>query len=446
MRFTHRNLRALGTLLLASAALAALPSVGSALPIVDVPPLDRPIDPAVGCDWQEFDNDKFLSDTHNIYKIVGYRYREGDKLVFEGEFPRARYFSLLAADDDQFILQPTLTDHAMVASTGHNPNAVGADRLTDPSGTFHAEYRMQARPPGYDTVVNNVSYLGPKATGEPNTGGSLLYRIYLPDQRFNQPANKGVGEWGGATPLRYWFETPSGYTYCSDTEGAEDALIKPPDPTRMDLAGLLGDHDPGDTDTPNPVKWKRVDSVLEVANGGNTDNEYLSADVNNRAGEAFVLYWKAPNTPKQTFFSQPFGAFASYDLRYWSICLIGAGELTGSCAADVDVPPDSFGNHRLMGGFGGAPRPASVPAGEKWFTFPTKDKARGLLLYRIQLPHANWASNPNLLDPGEAVGDQMHPWTPRGVSCPYASLANGCREEYKAIWGTYPEVAPPAQP
>lgn len=444
MRSKDAYVRAFVSVVLALVAIAASAGPGSALPVVDVEALDRPVDPSVGCAWQEFSNDIFLSDTHNIYKIIGYRYREGHRLVFEGEFPRGRYFSLLAADDDQYVLQPTLTDHAIVAASGHNPNRPGAERLTDPSGTFRAQYRMQARPPGYDAIVNNVGYLGPKSNGEPNTGGSLLYRIYLPDRRFGEPATKGIGEWGGAKPLRYWFETPQGVTYCQDTDSAEDAIIKIPSPARWDLTEITGGTDPGDTETANPFTWERVGSTAELINAGNTDNEYLHAQASSASGEAFVLYWKAPHTPVRTYDGDPFDAFGSYDLRYWSICLIGAGQMTGACAADVDMRVDPLGNYRLMGGFSGAKRPATVPPGEKWFTFPSRDP-RGLLLYRVQLPGLNWAGNPNRLDPGEAVGDQMHPWLPRGVYCSYASLHNGCREEYKAVWGTYPEKDPPAE-
>lgn len=95
------------------------------------------------------------------------------RLVIEGRFPHARYFSFHAYDEAQRPVA-SIADHEIVPDAGPNP----FQRPTAKHGTYTVNVVFEPKPA--DPEPNTV-YAGEMDNGLRNPAGFVIYRIYIPD-------------------------------------------------------------------------------------------------------------------------------------------------------------------------------------------------------------------------------------------------------------------------
>ncbi len=96
---------------------------------VTMPP--PPEDTGGGCGWSMAAGDTTTglgaADWNAGYMGIPYKARPGDRLMIKGEFPHARYMSIVLYDQD-FLPIGSISDVDIVPHKGENPFLPGTDR------------------------------------------------------------------------------------------------------------------------------------------------------------------------------------------------------------------------------------------------------------------------------------------------------------------------------
>jgi F5/8 type C domain len=325
----------------------------------------------------------------------------GSKLVLEGEFPHARFFSIQITQpfngseyyaQRQFgAAEVALVDADIEPLPGHtNPYRVGADRNAT-QRKYRVEFNLATGDP---TALNPTAHVYPyRQTGNQRTGAMLVYQgslgfktiagTDLPVQgewnlgalwiRIYEPDN-GTGPLGGVSMPKVWFEMPDGQKYFVGSDFTE--LQKRADAT---IANREVDEAPNPNFGPScgwfksweisrnilsgiclANGWSRVDSgarVRDIALGWTgrgefqpspsariephaTTNNYISyvgRALTVPPGKIAVLTGKMPTFPSTR---NGEAIMQRGQVRYWSICGIDQDPLSPLPATTVHAISD----------------------------------------------------------------------------------------------------------
>ena len=297
-------------------------------------------------------------DSNVFYWAAAFTMPEGSRMYFEGEFPYARYMSVISYDNRGRPLE-SLADYLIQPSNGaSNPFVDGSNRLDDNRG-----YKIEVlnKTPAVKRETGRVAKTSSNIIHAPEHGPQqqiIVYRIYLP--------NTGTAPLGGVGLPEVIVEkdgkTLKGKDACKALNSSQDLAITvdalgiPP----IKYRELASQPDkPMTWPAQNPPEWYiQLDrqSLIGIytgefnnnaprSTGGffpNLDNHYLRTIVNRKYGKVLLIKAKAPRTPK-TFNGN--STYEDNELRYWSICSNQSFGNTrvNDCLFDEEIPVDENG-------------------------------------------------------------------------------------------------------
>jgi hypothetical protein len=319
-----------------------------------------------------------------------------------------------------------------------NPFAFGAERDFD-----RRDYTVfiDTGPKPAQRAVNTV-YTGTGQNGAPNSSGTFIYRIYIPD--------KGRDDAGGVGLPTVTVESTTGAaggdpSPCADLEkpkaaGVNDAVAQQ----------ALPDRPPSPSENPRWRKFVNVASSVAIGltgspqagpadldqlggSGGflsNLDNAYVSSFIDRSGGKVVVTRFMAPTFPDTR---PPAARMPGGQLRYWSVCTNDpATQRFVACANDDRsvVAPDGFVTYVVS-------TPEQRPANATRSCFvnwlPWGPSSRGVMIYRNMLPASDFAQSIQRAKP-DHERDTMGEFFPRSLyvadksafeqrGCSYAAAA-----------------------
>lgn len=384
------------------------------------------------------------------YWVATYTSVPGARLRLRGDYPHARYISFNVYDPGGRPID-SLSDVELAPDAGSsNPFMAGADRTAMPrdySGTVEFTGRPAER-------ERNTLYAGEGQTGAPNPGGTLLYRIYLPDA--------GTDDLGGVGVPELTLETADGGSQRIELVDCRE-LTFPRAGLTDEVAAVDGaplrtgvtwpGHSPplwrrfvnlptayADLARDNPyadqTPLRELMAPLPLATAGgdggffsNRDNDYIYAPVSRNWGDILVLEGRAPTYPDTRAGATT--APLESELRYFSLCHNEiAAQRWISCLSDDEIVLDDQGNYRIAISVSGQrPDNARAECGVTWL--PWGPSEEGVLILRHMLPAADFDSAIQRI-PRETTAEEIEsvlgPYYPAGRYVPDRSAfeAEGC--------------------
>ena len=349
------------------------------------------------------------------YYSGAYQLAPGTRIRIHGRFPHARYMSFNVYDAAQRPLDG-LADINIAPDPGSSdPFRFGAFRNDEQQRDYTVFIDTGPKPA---QRAPNTLYTGTGQNGAPNTSGTFIYRIYIPDNGRDATGGVGLptvtvepadGSGGEAT-------SPCANTDKPTVTGLNDAVAQQALPDRPA------------TSPSGPPKWRKfVNVASSVAIGttgsptvgpadldqlggsggflSNLDNAYVSAFIDRSAGQVVVTRFRAPTFPDTR---PPAQRMPGGQLRYWSLCTNDpATQRFVACANDDRsvVAPDGVVTYVVS-------TPAQRPANATRSCFvnwlPWGPSSRGVLIYRNMLPDPGFAESIQRARPdheAETMGD-----------------------------------------
>ena len=381
-----------------------------------------------------------------IYWVGGYQQTPGMRLRITGRYPHARYFSFNVYD---LALRPidALADVEIEPDAGSvNPFLPGADR-TGANRRYTAFVDFGPVPAAR---ARNTLYTGTGQTPAPNTTGTFILRIYVPD--------KGRDETGGVGLPTVSLEPAANQTAAPGSPCA--SLAKPPVSGVNEAVGAASPPAPPEQlaspgrDPPEWVKFKNLvqtavrigtsnpllddfaapASQLEPLGGegsflSNVHNSYVSATLNRGYGEVSLTEMRAPSFPDTRPGPE---RMPSGQLRYFSMCTndLPTQRFIG-CRTDDQSAIGADGKVAYVVSVPAArPRWATADCGYTWLPFGPGTTSQ--LILRHMLPDAGFAQAIQRAEPGKeslTMGDYLpatrYVPTAETPACRAAPLAGG---------------------
>lgn len=396
-----------------SRLVAALTVLASAIGVlVGVPPLmtGPAVAAPVACSWPvtlAYDGLNILApDTQASYWLLHYEVVPGTSLRIEGTYPDSRFFSHTIQDVAEVTLGAVVDQEIRPVKGDRNP-FLSEKPVTDPQ-QYAVRVEFTAPP---ESPAPNTLYAGRTYEDEPNPSGTIVYRVYVPDDQTDPQ--------GGAPLPKVVWETPSGdldltFEACQPLLGGLDGPANGATEHADRPAGvpfLL----PESTEYSAKPEFKRLQSgyftdpvvkQLPAEVGGvvpqrggtplaNAPFPYLASSLSRKYGETLVIRMKLPSFP-DTVAGEP--VVGRHQSRYFSLCSYAALEEAGlrgsGCLTDFQLTPDERGRVTVVVS-DPAHRP-SVASGDRsgvaWLPWGPYQKA--YLLYRIGLPRHGWKHSP----------------------------------------------------
>ena len=379
-------------------------------------------------------------DAATFYWAAVFTMPPGSKLSLEGQFPHARYMSLISYDEAGRPIE-SVADYLIKPKPGStNPFLQGADR-----NAAQREYALgvvDGRPdPSQKTGMNLVGehrdVINTPKYGPPGQQ-VILYRIYVTDKGTDETGNAGL-----PVPVLTLADGKvlRGAEACPSLKTRQALLLDPAAmAVPMDMytkmlseAAKFGPTFPAT----NPPTWhqqldrealygiylnKPPADGARKSEGGfypNLDNQYIRAIINRKHGKVFMLRAKAPSTPRTLKGDATMG---TGDLRYWSYCSNQgfANTRVNACVHDENVPvgPDGFYTI-VLSRKADRPRNAIAQCGVAWL--PMADDGDGavdddvtVLQLRHMLGTSNFANAVQGVSKPGAEEKDMGAYFPRG--------------------------------
>ncbi len=339
----------------------------------------------------------------------------GSKLELRGDFPHARYMSLISYDADGKPIE-ALADYKIVPVAGAtNPFATGAARNAPRRG-FRIEL-SQAAPDAPQGEGERIDGSAQNVLHIPGSGAqhlqTLIYRVYVPD--------RGRDIVGGAALPQPVLTLASGKILegaaaCAAIKSTAHADVVTgsmsiPLAQYRQLAAP-GGHAPGWPATSPPTWYVQYDRqyLLGIYTGAkpagtrrseggfypNPDNNYIRTIINRAYGRVLVLQGHMPRTPRTFAGDRVMG---SGELRYWSVCTNEgfANTRVTACLYDEQVPLDANGNYTIVvSRAADRPRNAIARCGVAWLRWAdvgdgAVDENAGVLQIRNMLAAPDFA-------------------------------------------------------
>jgi hypothetical protein len=373
-------------------------------------------------------------DTAANYWYARFAVPPGGEVRITGEYPYARYMSYNVYDPTLAAFD-ALADIEIQPDEGSaNPFVVGADRY---AGARSYTVRVLADPvpaPGEPRAPNTL-YLG--KTGVPTPSGSMLYRVYVPDEGTSLSGNTELPRFHYVLADGTQMSAEQACDFLEETRlglGLNDTLANTALLQNVSLRQgtnpivwskffgfantvvSIGRYAPVIADLPLDDFWQVLHAATTSgeASGGllsNRHNAYISATVNRAFGEIAVISARAATTP-DTFANVPLMQDAQ--MRYWSLC---TNDLYTTryyeCAYDRQIPIDRNGHYTIVVSTADL-RPANArpECGVTWLNWGPR--ADSLLIFRNMLPSENFHHAVQDVPDGsgaerEVMGD-YYPW------------------------------------
>jgi hypothetical protein len=356
-------------------------------------------------------------DTAATYWGQGYRLADGETLELEGSFPDARYASFITYRTTGGAID-TLTDRDIAPDDGStNPFAGGSaegphdytvtvrpDRGADASGNDLGAAAADDGPapdpvPLTDEVEALVRRDQAGSGGDDATVGTILYRLYLPNDEDDVTGGVGLPR-----------------VTVVGADGTRTELPPCPDPTTSAAGKATVEHFGPETDRPAPPApvFIRPDGA-QARLYPNPDNVYVATIVEHQPGRLVVVRGKAPTFPDTR--TGPVGQ--GEQVRYWSMCTneFRKPYPVTTCAADVDVALSDDGSFTFVVSTPeDRPDNATPEDGVTWLDWGSTE-VNGLLLLRHMLASPDFAESAINLEPGQVAQEVMGPYTPLGAYC-----------------------------
>jgi hypothetical protein len=349
-------------------------------------------------------------DTAANYWYARFAVPPGGEVRITGKYPHARYMSYNVYD-------PTLAAFDALADIDIQPDA-GNNNPFEPGADRYAQARSYSirvvadPPPGEgEARAPNTLYLG--NTGVPTYTGSMLYRVYVPDEGTSLSGNTDLPVFHFVLPDGTELSAEQTCDFLEQTRlglGLNDTLANSTLLQNVSLRegtdpivwtkffGLantvvsIAHYAPVFADLPADALWQLLNdlSTSGEASGGllsNRHNAYVSATVNREYGEIAVISARAATTP-DTFSNVPLMQDAQ--LRYWSLC---TNDLYTTrfydCAYDRQIPLDRDGHYTIVVSTAEMrPVNARPECGVTWLNWGPR--ADSLLIFRNMLPSADF--------------------------------------------------------
>src|SRR3954452_7458155 len=376
------------------------------------------------------------------YYSAAYQLAPGTRIRVHGRFPHARYMSFNAYDAAQRPLDG-LSDVVIKPDPGSgDPFVFGAERTFE-----QRDYTVfiDTGPKPAQRAPNTI-YTGTGQNGAPNTSGTFIYRIYIPD--------KGLDDTGGVGLPTVTVEPADGSASGGGAPSPCTSVEKPKAQGVNDAVAQQALPDRPSSPSQHP-KWRKFVNVassvgigvtgsptvgpidLDQAGGSggflsNLDNAYVSSFIDRSGGKVVITRFLARTFPDTR---PPAARMPAGELRYWSVCTNDPPTQRFVACANDDrsvVAPDGFVTYVVS-------TPANRPANATRSCFvnwlPWGPDARGLMIYRNMLPRADFAESIQRAKVDHEV-DTMGEYFPR-------SLYLADKKAFEARGCSYAAAAPP---
>lgn len=326
----------------------------------------------------------------------------GATIRLHGDFPHARYMSLVAYDARRRTIDH-LADTAIRPDPGSvNPFLPGASRY---SGARSFSIAIVDASVPAEKTASNILYAKPSARSREGEPVRFTLRVYQPDAgiAFDDialPRIEIVGRDGLAHAV----------PPCAPSGNAADGER---------LGTMIGAFLASRFRTMKPLAWA---IFTPDGLGENIDNAYIYTGFDPQHGGVLAFDGRAPSAPA-TYARAP--VMGEGELRYWSFCTSRMTTAVIDCAVDEFVPLDSRGDYLVaVTAPADRPRNAVGECGVAWLAAPSSGP--GALVYRHMLPAPTFGRSIQSLgadgDPA-ALGEYL----PRGrYSSKAAFEALGC--------------------
>ncbi|MGH2753117.1 MAG: hypothetical protein ACRDLB_01665 [Actinomycetota bacterium] len=385
----------------------------------------------VGCSWPTWLNEDTFNfafpDDSATYWGAHFPFAPGARLVIDGAFPAARYFSIHAYDEAQRPVD-SIADHEIDPIEGTNRYRGG-----DGAGRYRVFVEFSAAPEEPD---RNTVYAGAMSNGAPNPGGFILYRVYTPDD----PTDLS----GGPLPV-ITLQGPGG------SAGIEFGTC---DPLPPDAGGQVNDvirdqnytyvtpnrsHHPAATNPPTFKRFYGTDQfprdfteegqgsdATARSEGGFLSNQqiaYLYAYTSREYGDVVVMRPKAPTFPDTRRGDAP---WLDREVRYWSVCQNnGLSQRMTDCAPDHETPLDPTGYFTVViSDPKDRPRNATAKNGVRWLPWGGL-YYDGLVIYRHMLPANGFDAAIQRVPEGKRPAPVMGDYYPEAGYCGKKDFESG---------------------
>ena len=332
-------------------------------------------------------------DANVFYWAATFTMPEDVELYLDGDFPLARYMSIISYDGRGRPLE-SLADYLIEPEKDSINPFINSNSRIDKNRAYKIQVLNNS--PVTDRETGKISKISSYNTlNAPSYGPNqqlIIYRVYLPDNK--------TGPLGGVN-LPQLKVIKDGKTYagndaCKILNASQNLAIT------IDAAGIppmMYRELASQTDKPetwpakNPPEWYiQMDrqSLIGIytgefnnkaprSTGGffpNLDNHYLRTIINRKYGKVVLLKAKAPFTPK-TYNSNP--TYKENELRYWSVCSNQSFGNTrvNDCLFDEEIPLDKNGYFTIfVSRLKDRPRNANKECGYAWL--PMADDGDGV--------------------------------------------------------------------
>ena len=322
-------------------------------------------------------------DANVFYWAATFTMPEDVELYLDGDFPLARYMSIISYDGRGRPLE-SLADYLIEPEKDSINPFINSNSRIDKNRAYKIQVLNNS--PVTDRETGKISKISSYNTlNAPSYGPNqqlIIYRVYLPDNK--------TGPLGGVNLPKLKVikdgKTYSGNDACKILNASQNLAIT------IDAAGIppmMYRELASQTDKPetwpakNPPEWYiQMDrqSLIGIytgefnnkaprSTGGffpNLDNHYLRTIINRKYGKVVLLKAKAPLTPK-TYNSNP--TYKENELRYWSVCSNQSFGNTrvNDCLFDEEIPLDKNGYFTIfVSRLKDRPRNANKECGYAW--------------------------------------------------------------------------------
>ncbi|MBA0125800.1 hypothetical protein H0B56_09630 [Haloechinothrix sp. YIM 98757] len=370
------------------------------------------------------------------------------RLAIRGSYARARYFSFVVHDETVTALDGI--NDSRIAPDDGSVNPFLTRRPGDTDYTVYIDFGPEPPDPEPNTL-----YAGETLEGEPNPGGYLVYRVFLPHDR-SDPA-------GGVPLPEVTLELPGG-----DAELTFDSCPPfPPTGAQRPLnelvagasrpAAIAGVPPPTNRVTYPPefevihngqvlqaalsqVLPEPIYALLPERKGttyGNTDVAYVVLLTHRQYGDLVVF---RAHSPSHTDLRGGELATARKQVRLWNACTSGSPQEGGfyslDCIDDEEaaltprpprgaVTPDAWETGAGATFVVSDPehRPTEHMSDVNWL--PRGPFAETMVFYRFMLPHPDFEQHPGNVDEGTDPEEVMGDYFPEATYCSTETFNEG---------------------
>jgi len=334
----------------------------------------------------------------------------GGRLVIKGEYPAARYFSFHVYDEKLVPLDSIYDSEVAPDSGSSNPFVHKPARRSGDHYTVYVEFEPKPSDPAPNTL-----YVGDTPQGTPTPEGTLMYRVYVPDN----PADPA----GGVPLPQVTWETEEG-TPIQEYGACASNSIEIGGQLNEEIANSNwpeGAPAPEDPEAANPPTWARAFGSELVGVWANQQNAYLKATISRQYGDLVVIHGKAPTFPN-TRAGQP--PYSKRQVRYWSFCENSETTRVLACQADYQAPITHGYYTYVVSDPDERPANAIAADGVTWLPWGGT-MASGQVIYRNMLPAASFAQAVQNVPEGASAQTLMGAYYPQAVYCTTATFEAG---------------------